>query len=258
MLTEKGIRMKTLRFVVLMAFLVSLFAVSSAQADDQLATTFTFDVHQFYHSPTQQVSISYCRQSATGDAAQATITIPSGIVLPGTCGGASDCTYNGGFGQNPPGLECYYLYGYPMREGYFTFRADFYEPSTEFTQTITRVVYLKPVGNPRIMSITPQCALPGQEITINGIDLMQLGYREPVSSLQVWFTDPVSRGVYWFNYFQVNEWSETAIRLNLPASLQSGKTYEVLVVRGSINSAPPYHYTVGSSRTRYFFPLVLR
>lgn len=244
------------KYLALVLLAVSLLAVPSAQAEGQV-TTFTFDVRQDDCRASQQVvAVSYCRNTKTGSPVQATIMIPQGIVLPGTCEGTG-CTYNSGFAQNPPGVECGYLYGYPLWEGYFTFRVEFYEPSTGQRINLTCVTYLRPVGNPRVTSVTPLGALPGQEITIFGTDFLPVC--GAVSDLRVWLVDISTGGVSSLNYYQVKSWGERAIKLDLPANLWQGRTYEVIVLRGSRNSvAPQFRYVVGSRSTHYFFPLVLR
>lgn len=112
-----------------------------------ITTTTVFSTgHYGAARPYQQLSMSWCRNSQSGNGVNIRAVIPPDLVFPGMLGGCWEglgCTYEDSFADDQPGIECALVYGYAAKPGRYLIYSTFEEPRTGFVQTIVDKIMVR-------------------------------------------------------------------------------------------------------------------
>ena len=124
------------------------------------------------------------------------------------------------------------------------------------TSPVITLTLINPVSyQPRIDNVTPRGVLPGETITISGVNFLAPDPSIDCFDLKVWFMD-VESGWRWWNDSCMIAWSDSAISLGLPEILEENHRYEIWITKGVVQSNRAV-ITTGPI-WQFYLPLVLK
>lgn len=227
------------RLVMVLSFVLAVLVAPSMQAGDptgflDIVSATVYPSFRLCSGQSAQLEVELRVQpGTTAEETKLLVTLPSGEVV--------TRVFPAGTVYEKVSLS----FTAPLNSGWYEITARIRRLSDGTGAFVPRWIYVVPL--PVVRNVLPLGALPGQEIVIDGANFLPLPLcvGDNVSGLRVRFVSTTG-GVNEVSYSQVRSWGDERVRLNLPASLKPGKTYEVVVLictRSSVN--PQYRYTLG-------------